>query len=170
MNIYFADRRMNILGSASTGLPGGLVASEDKRTEDVETGIAVFECKVRFNENTRNKVESLTAVGNFVLRSHGNDNEFYTIIESECDTKKQCVYIYAEDAGLDLLNEVVGEYAADGAKTVNHYIETFAYDSGFVVGTNEVAGVTKQLSFDDEETGTACQSGRSFRVRNILQL
>lgn len=177
MNIYFADRRMNILGSASTGLPSGLVASEDKRTEDVETGIAVFECKVRFDANTRDKVESLTAVGNFVLRSHGKDNEFFTIIESECDTKKQCVYIYAEDAGLDLLNEVVGEYAADGAKTINHYIETFAYDSGFVVGTNEVAGVTKQLSFDDEETVTArlakvaeafgCEISYSYKIKGL---
>ena len=33
MIIYFADRAMNILGSASTGLPKGLIITNDKKTE-----------------------------------------------------------------------------------------------------------------------------------------
>ena len=31
MIIYFADRAMNILGSASTGLPKGLMITNDKK-------------------------------------------------------------------------------------------------------------------------------------------
>lgn len=31
MIIYFADRAMNILGSASTGLPKGLMITDDKK-------------------------------------------------------------------------------------------------------------------------------------------
>lgn len=155
MIVYFADRLLNILGSASTWLPRGLIVSADKKTEDIETGVAVFECKIHFDQDTRDKVEKFAAVGNYILRSHGSENEFYTIIETECDTKSQTVYVYAEDAGLDLLNEVVGEYEAKEAKTINHYIETFAYDSGFRVGVNEAAGITKKLAFDDEETVTA---------------
>ena len=34
MIIYFADRAMNILGSASTGLPKGLMITNDKKTEE----------------------------------------------------------------------------------------------------------------------------------------
>lgn len=177
MIIYFADRKMNILGSASTGLPGGLAVTADKRTEDIETGLAIFECKVHFDDESRQTVESCAFVGNFLLRSEGGENEFYTITETECDTKKNTVYIYAEDAGLDLLNEVVGKYEATEAKTINHYIETFAYDSGFRVGTNDAAGVTKQLTFEDEETVTArlqkvaeffgCEVSYSYTIKGL---
>ena len=51
--------------------------------------------------------------GNYILRKQGSDNEFSTIIESEYDTKAQELHLYAEDAGLDLLNEVTGPYKAE---------------------------------------------------------
>jgi phage minor structural protein len=155
MIVYFADRKLNILGQATTGLPGGLVISNDRKTGDVETGVDVFECKIHFDEETRLQVEEWAEVGNYILRKSGNDTEFYTIIDSECNTKKQTMYIYVEDAGLDLLNEVVGEYEADKAYSIAHYIETFAYDSGFRIGINEVANLTRKLSWDGEQTVTA---------------
>lgn len=155
MIVYFADRKLNILGQASTGLPAGLSVSNDKKTEETETGVAIFECDICFSDKTRAKAEACGMVGNFILRSHEEENEFYTIIDTELDTKKQTMYIYAEDAGLDLINEVVGEYAATEAETIDHYVETFAYDSGFRIGINQAAGITKKLTFDNEQTVTA---------------
>ena len=155
MIVYFADRKLNILGQASTGLPAGLAVSNDKKTEETETGVAIFECTICFSDTTRSLAESCAMVGNFILRSHENENEFYTIIDTELDTKKQTMYIYAEDAGLDLINEVVGEYEADKAYPIDHYVEKFAYDSGFYIDVNEAAGITKKLTFDKEQTVTA---------------
>lgn len=154
MILYFADRKMNIIGQASTELPEGLTVCEDLKTEDTETGVATFECKIPFNKKMRSEVERCAEVGNYILRSHEAENEFYTIIETEIDTKNQEVYIYAEDAGLDLLNEVVGEYAADKAYPINHYINKFAYDSGFEIGINEAKNLTRKLSWDGEATAT----------------
>lgn len=57
---------------------------------------------------------------------NGDENEFYQIIETEADTKKQIVYIYAEDAGMDMLNEVVGAYEADKAYPISYYINKYA--------------------------------------------
>jgi hypothetical protein len=125
--VYFADRKMNILGQASTTLPKGLMVTDDTKNEDVESGVAVFECEFGFDANTRAKIEACVEVGNYILRKHDEENEFYTIIDSEVDTKKQTAYIYAEDAGLDLLNEIVGAYEADQAYPIDHYIEKFAY-------------------------------------------
>ena len=133
MILYFADRKLNILGQASTKLPEGLTIKDDLKTEDVDTGVNIFECKITYNSDTRKAVEACAEVGNYILRSHNKENEFYTIIDTEFDTHTQEVYIYAEDAGLDLLNEVVGEYAADKAYPISFYIEKFAYDSGFVI-------------------------------------
>ena len=152
MILFFADRQLNIIGQASTMLPEGLTVLEDRKTEDIETGVAVFECKVPFDDETLSVVYACTEVGNYILRNHDKENEFYTIIDAEIDTKNREVYIYAEDAGLDLLNEVVGAYAADKAYPLAHYVELFAYDSGFEIGTNEATGLTRKLTWDGEAT------------------
>lgn len=155
MILYFADRRFNILGHASTSLPKGLVVVEDLKTEDVETGIATFECIIPFDSKTRESVKQYTKVGNFLLRSHNDENEYFTIIDSEWNEKNKEVTIYAEDAGLDLLNEIVGAYEATEAKPISFYIETFAYDSGFVIGTNEIADLKRKLAWDSADTITS---------------
>lgn len=152
MIIYFADRQLNILGQASTNLPKGLVITKDNKIEDVETGVNCFECTIPFDQKTRSKVEKYTEVGNYLLRSHDNENELYTIIDAEIDTKKQTVYIYAEDDGMDLLNEVVGVYEADKAYPITHYINKYAAGAGFQIGINEVESLTRKLSWDGEAT------------------
>jgi len=155
MIVYFADRQFNILGSASTGLPSGLVITDDNSAEDIETGVSVFECEVRFDNETRAKVEACTEVGNFIILKQDDEDKLYTIIDADIETNDQTATVYAEDAGLDLLNEVVGAYEADKAYAIEHYVEKFAYDSGFRIGTNEAAGLTRKLSWDGEETVTA---------------
>ena len=178
MIVYFADRKFHILGQASTELPKGLTIADDKKAEDVETGVAVFECDFDFDQDSRSKIEQCVEVGNYILRKHDNETEFYTIIDSEVDTKKQTAYIYAEDAGLDLLNEVVGAYEADKAYPISHYVEKFAYDSGFVIGINEAASLTRKLSWDGEATVTArlasvatqfdgCEISFSFDIKGL---
>lgn len=155
MIVYFADRELNILGHASTELKQGLRIRDDKKKEETETGVAIFECKIEFDDDTRAKAEEWAEVGNYVLRKHKNENELYTIIDSELDVKKQTLYIYAEDDGMDLLNEVVGEYEADKAYTIEHYITKYAASEGFVIGINEDKKTKLQLSWDNEQTKTA---------------
>ena len=58
MIVYFADRKMNIIGQASTNLPKGLMVTDDTKDEDVESGVAVFECEIGFDAETRAKVEA----------------------------------------------------------------------------------------------------------------
>ena len=178
MILYFADRKMNIIGQASTSLPGGIVCIDDKKIEDVETGVATFETYVQYDDKTRKNVEECTSVGNYILRSNEGENEFYTIIESESDTKNKEVYVYAEDAGLDLINEVVGAYEADKAYPIEFYVNKFAYDSGFEIGINEASDLTRKLSWDGEATVTErlasvatqfdnCEISYSFEVKNL---
>ena len=155
MIIYFANRKMSILGHASTNLPRGFVITDDLKTEEIETGIATFSCTVGFNSENRTELEEMMQAGNFVLRSTETENEFYTIIEAEIDTKNQEIYIYAEDAGLDLLNEIVGEFEATEAHTADWYIAKFTRDSGFEIGINEIPeSSTRKLVWDSESTAT----------------
>lgn len=179
MIVYFADRQMHILGQASTSLPQGLTVIDDLMTVDVETGTAIFECKIPYDNATRHDVAACTEVGNYLLLSGDGENEFYQIIDSETDTKKQQVYLYAEDEGMDLLNEIVGEYEADQAYPISHYINKFTASSGFVIGVNEAADLTRKLSFDSEQTAQerilsvarqfdGCEIEFSFDVDRLL--
>ena len=187
MIIYFADRAMNILGSASTGLPKGLMITNDKKTEEISEGVATFECDLDYDfvnsdegEEQEVDVKKLAAVGNFILKQSADSSEaeVYTIIDSTIDPIKKDASIYAEDAGLDLLNEVVGKYTADKAYNIAYYINKFAYDSGFEIGINEVSNLTRKLSWDGEDTATKrllsvatqfdnAEIGFSFKVENM---
>ena len=155
MILYFADRMMNIKGQASTALLKGLQIIEDRKVKDTETGVASFECSISFDDKNRLLLEEMTEAGNYLLRSCDGENEFYTIIDTEIDTKRKEIYIYAEDAGLDLLNEIAGEYEADKSYPITYYVEKWIFDSGFEIGINEVPDTTeRQLSWTGETTVT----------------
>lgn len=154
MILYFADRHMNVLGQASTELPKGLYISDDLKTEEVEAGVATLEFTLNYTASTRNDAKQYGSVGNYILRKNGDEQEFYTIITSEENIFKQEVEIYAEDAGMDLLNETVGEYKADKAYPASYYVEKFSYDSGFEVGLNEVSNLNRKLSWEGETTAS----------------
>lgn len=154
MILYFADRHMNILGQASTELPEGLYVSDDLKTEEVEAGVATLEFTLNYTVNTRKDAAQYSTVGNYILRKNGDEQEFYTIITSEENIYKQEIEIYAEDAGMDLLNETVGEYKADKAYPASYYIKKFSDDSGFEIGINEVSNYNRKLSWEGEATAS----------------
>ena len=161
--------------------------TNDKKTEEISEGVAIFECNLDYNfvnpdedEEQEVDVKKLAAVGNFILKQGADSSEVevYTIIDSTIDPIQRDASIYAEDAGLDLLNEVVGKYAADKAYNIAYYINKFAYDSGFEIGINEVSNLTRKLSWDGEDTATKrllsvatqfdnAEIGFGFKVENM---
>lgn len=154
MIIYFADRHMKILGQASTSLPSGFSIRKDEKVEETDTGVASFSCYVIFEDKDRLTAEAMTDAGNYLLRKNDDENEFYTIIDSEVDPESHEIYIYAEDAGLDLLNEIADPYEATEAHPIAWYIEKWTEDSGFEIGINEIADLSRKLKWDGESTVT----------------
>ena len=153
MILYFADRKMDILGLASTGLRDGLAIYNDKRTEELGTGSASLSFELRYS-GTVKELEDVVEVGNYILLYDGDSSEYYTIIDTETDTGTSTISVYAEGGGLDLLNEVVGAYAASSAMSIASYVAEFAADSGFEIGINEVSDLSRTLSWDGESTVT----------------
>ena len=154
MILYFADRKMNILGYATTQLKSTYLIVDDKKTEEVESGVSSFECEVSWASKDRLKLETMMDAGNYILRSNGNEKDFLTIIETNIDTSKQTISVYAEDAGMDLLNEVAMPFTADKAYDIAHYISLYAIDTGFEIGINEIPNLARKLSWDGETTCT----------------
>lgn len=152
MIVYAADRAMNILGMASTGMSGGLTVFDDSKVEDVETGVAGFEMSVHYDKENRSKVEDMFDVGNYILRKDDDDEGFFTITEYESDTGEQRITVYAEDAGLDLLNDIATPFSADAAHAIGWYVEKYIESTGFEIGLNTYGSTALRLSFTDEQT------------------
>lgn len=153
MIIYAADRAMNILGTATTSLRGGLTIYDDVKTEDVETGVAGFEMSVQYSAESRAAAESMLEIGNYILRRDGDDEGFFTITEYDSDSKEQRITVYAEDAGLDLLNDVATPFSADEAHNIEWYVEKYLESTGFEIGINTFGSHALQLTFSEEQTG-----------------
>lgn len=154
MIVYFADRKLNILGLASTNLQQTYVIKDDKTTEDTDTGISVLDLTVAWASGEQTELQDLMEVGNYILKA--NDNEeamLYTIVEEEIDTKAQTIYVYCEDAGLDFINDVAPAYEAGASYIAQYYINKYIGDSGFEVGIDELStSTTRKLSWDGEST------------------
>lgn len=153
MIVYFADRNLNILGSASTKLPEGITIIDDEKNEDIESGAKTFSITLLYDDSTRSLITEGVAVGNFLLRSSDNENEFYTIISTEHSTQDQTVQAYCEDAGLDLLNSEAAAYSYQSAHDAAYYVNQYL-KAGWSIGVNELTGSTLKLEWDGDSTVT----------------
>ena len=162
MIIYFADRNGKIIASASTDLPEGLRLIEDVKTEDLETGVTTLSGKVPYTDELRHTCQQAVAGGNMILVQREGNCEGYTITDTEEDTADGSIFFTAEDAGLELLNEVAIKWP-DGRTsteapdmTLTEYVNMWIAETGFQIGVNDAAGdaTTKPPQYDDEVTVT----------------
>lgn len=164
MIIYFCDRQFNILGQATTELPSGYRVSNDVTVEDVESGVTTFECVVTWTDDTRTDLSSCIAAGYYVLKSGSNDenyNSLFQIVETETDTKDQTIRLYAEDAGLDLLNTQCGAVTLAN-KTITQMM-TYFMPSDWTLNVQDVPTTTQTNTWDGDSTCTE-------RLRSVVGL
>lgn len=175
MIVYFADRQLNIIGLASTGLPKGMPLRDDNRVEDIETGVATFEGRVSFNKDTRRNAEMCVRGGNYVFRyDDKRGGELFCITEYEHDSKDKECYFYAEDAGLSLLNEVAIKWpdkrnsAVAPPMTITEYFNLWLADTGFEIGLNEaISDNTKKAP--DSLASKDTEQSVTERLRSIAK-
>ena len=156
MIVYFADRRMRILGHASTNLDSPLAIVDDSKEERVENGVSIFELSVVIKDNPTEflEIKEMCAEGNYLLCKRGNSSEFYSIIDSNGSVASRELELYCEDASLDLINTLAEPFEADSAYPLSYYVNKWISDTGFEIGTNEVAHLTRKLKWEGNSTVT----------------
>lgn len=154
MIVYFTNRYMTVLGKAATNLPNAIQIVEDSEIQEIETGSTILNLTLMYKESQVLEMQTLTDVGNYMLlQDEEQQARMFTIITSENDRKSNEISIYAEEAGLDLLNEVLRPWEPpNSAKPISYYIEKAVWDSGFEIGLNEIGQLTRTLSWDGEAT------------------
>lgn len=167
MIIYFADRELTILGHASTTLPAGYRISDDLTVESVETGVNTFQCAISYTAETRAELEDAVQVGCFILKQSNTGDEsniydsLYQIIETEFDTKTQEISLYAEDAGLDLINTLSPAVTLSG--TIQQMMRYFL-PSDWSLNLIDTPTTTRSYTWDGESTATE----RLMSVANLF--
>lgn len=156
MILYFTNRSMEIVGVASTIGNKGLSVSDDLKTESVEDGAVTFECTIDFDNDKRDEAEKIAKPGNFILIDKGNkDWHVFTLITSNLDTKLRQIEMYAEDGGLDLLNEVNNGFQGTGSISTL-ITSAILYDTGWEIGIDEfVNSVSKSITLQAGETNVS---------------
>lgn len=155
MDIYFANRKLEVLGMASTELPDSYLLYKDSETFSITEGVSVFEGYIPFVKGTRRDINRTVKVGNYILfENEEKESKYYTIIRTEKDRKNDEIYFYAEDAGMDLLNEIAEPFEADNAYSAAWYINKYLEDSGFEIGVNEIPELSRKLKWEGETTVT----------------
>lgn len=170
MIIYATDRYLNILATASTELYQGLRIIEDLTTEEINPGVNTFTCQIAVNDQDRSILEISFQEGNFILKGSGNafnskENSYdslYQIIDTEFDSELEVMTIYAEDAGLELINKVVPAVKLVN-KTLKQMIQYFV-PSDWEVITNGTPTGTKTYEWEGENTATE----RIISVANLF--
>lgn len=167
MIIYFTDRNLNIQGTASTDLPGGPRILEDLTVEEISSGVNIFTCLVSCDRATRQELKQAAQVGHFVLKSGGNafesaENSYDSLYQiTESDLQGQILNIYCEDAGLELVNKVVGEETLTD-KTLLQMLQSFVPDDWSI---NLISAPTETKTYTWEGENTATE-----RINSIAQL
>ena len=155
MNLYFANRSFDILGMASTVQGAEWPIYNDVIKEDIDTSITTLEFDVFYkNATDRPKAKYLMKEGNYLLYHGVYGDTCFTIIEMESDPVQKTIHVLAEDAGLDLINEIAPTFTApSSAQPIVYYTDRFLSDD-FRIGRNDIASRTRTLSWDSETTMT----------------
>ena len=136
MVIYFANRNSRVIGTASSELPENKTLITDQMTDDLTSGIKVFECTLIATD----EIKEVAVSGNYLLA----DSQLYTIISDDYDNSDQTIKLYCEDAGLDLLNRYCPEIAKT-SKTFEQWVKA-SIDLEAAGWTLNFSGVNKSAS------------------------
>ena len=147
MEFYFTDRKFNMLGVVSTDAEAALSLTADKDILSIDAAARNIEGTILFNADSSDQVKNMGQLGNFILyKDERGKSVFMTIMDMEHDPKNGEHYFSAEDAGMDLINGLVGPYNATKAMTFAQYFNAFAGGMGFKIGINEISNLSRTLN------------------------
>ncbi len=163
MEFYFTNRNFKLQGVASTDGAGTIRMDQDVEKVTNADGLISFSGVLYFTDEQRDKVKTMAAIGNYILyQRHTGDYAAVTIMETTRNPLAGTQEIIAEDAGLDLLNNVVQPEDRKQNELFESYFNRALADTGFTLGNNIFAGERRVLAFEKEDTAVE-------RLRLILE-
>jgi phage minor structural protein len=147
--IFYLDRHERVQAIfTNNGSPDSCPYYDDVLKEDLDTGTSSYEFRIPSNHEKANEIEE----GGFIVRKNmENELVMFTVIQiEETHADMGDKYIYAENAGLELLNDIFRPIT-HMSKNVNQIMDIVLADTRWVRGTTEYMGIDN-FYFEDYQT------------------
>lgn len=141
MQIYILNRARETLATTAS-------IYNDKHTLTLEAGSSSYE----FTIDKRDEASHYLDSGNYiVLQDDKNKTWLFTILDYEETHNTKTVY--AEDAGIELINKAVDIWKGDGAHPFSYYFDLVTKGTPWKLGVNQLAGLERTLTYEGRDTG-----------------
>lgn len=141
MQIYVLNRARETLATSS-----GIY--DDKHTLTLDAGSSSYEFKIDKADEASQCMDS----GNYiVLQNDDGKTWLFTILDYE--ETQYTKTVYAEDAGIELLNKACDIWKANGPHSFEYYFNIVTNGTPWKLGVNQLAGLERTLTYEGRDTG-----------------
>ena len=141
MQIYILNRARETLATTAS-------IYNDKHTLTLEAGSSSYEFTIDKSDAASHYMDS----GNYiVLQDDKGKTWLFTILDYEETHNTKTVY--AEDAGIELINKAVDIWKGDGPHPFSYYFDLVTKGTPWKLGVNQLAGLERTLTYEGRDTG-----------------
>ena len=141
MQIYVLNRARETLATTS-----GIY--DDKHTITLDAGSSSYEFKINKSDEASQYMDS----GNYiVLQDDDGKTWLFTILDYE--ETQYTKTVYAEDAGIELLNKACDIWKSNGPHSFEYYFNIVTSGTPWKLGVNQLAGLERTLTYEGRDTG-----------------
>lgn len=141
MQIYVLNRARETLATTS-----GIY--DDKHTLTLDAGSSSYEFKIDKADEASQYMDS----GNYiVLQDDDGKTWLFTILDYE--ETQYTKTVYAEDAGIELLNKACDVWKSNGPHSFEYYFDIVTSGTPWKLGVNQLAGLERTLTYEGRDTG-----------------
>ena len=141
MQIYVLNRARETLATTS-----GIY--DDKHTLTLDAGSSSYEFKIDKADEASQYMDS----GNYiVLQDDDGKTWLFTILDYE--ETQYTKTVYAEDAGIELLNKACDVWKSNGPHSFEYYFNIVTSGTPWKLGVNQLAGLERTLTYEGRDTG-----------------
>lgn len=141
MQIYVLNRARETLATTS-----GIY--DDKHTLTLDAGSSSYEFKISKSDDASRYMDS----GNYiVLQDDDGKTWLFTILDYE--ETQYTKTVYAEDAGIELLNKACDIWKSSGPHSFEYYFNIVTSGTPWKLGVNQLAGLERTLKYEGRDTG-----------------
>lgn len=141
MQIYILNRARETLATTAS-------IYNDKHTLTLEAGSSSYEFTIDKSDEASHYLDS----GNYiVLQDDKGKAWLFTILDYEETHNTKTVY--AEDAGIELINKAVDIWKGDGPHPFSYYFDLVTKGTPWKLGVNQLAGLERTLTYEGRDTG-----------------
>ena len=141
MQIYVLNRARETLATSS-----GIY--DDKHTLTLDAGSSSYEFKIDKADEASQCMDS----GNYIVLQNDNGKTWlFTILDYE--ETQYTKTVYAEDAGIELLNKACDIWKSSGPHSFEYYFNIVMSGTPWKLGVNQLAGLERTLTYEGRDTG-----------------